>query len=101
VLAKITLVPDEGRREGVGARSTGNLVAQSVNMYRLDDSGNSLIAPHVGDRVQVTGSIVQPRPLPKGTAGQAEPSAADWIRAPMLRVESLQKISSDSTTCSR
>jgi hypothetical protein len=101
VLRNITLVPPSDRTGDAAAGSIGNLVAASVNMYRLDDSADSLIAPHVGERVQVTGAIVQPSARPKGTAGQTEPPTSGSNRAPTLRVESLQKTSSDSTVCSR
>jgi hypothetical protein len=101
VLGNITLVPPSDRRGAAAAGSIGNLVAASVNMYRLDDSADSLIAPHVGERVQVTGTIVQPSARPKGTAGQTESPTTESNRAPTLRVESLQKTSSDSTVCSR
>jgi hypothetical protein len=94
VLSNITLVPDNSQSGG-GA----NVVAESVRLYRLDDASDSLIAPHVGDRVRVKGTIVQPPPSPAGTAGNTSPAEAP--RAPMLRVDSLQTISSRSTVCSR
>jgi hypothetical protein len=98
VLGNITLVPP---KDVAGASTaTGSLVAQSVNMYRLDDAANSLIAPHVGERVRVTGTLVRPATRPKGTAGQRE-SPAKSNEPPTLRVESVQKTSSDSTVCSR
>jgi len=100
VLSKITLVPEEAPTGTAGDKSARDVVAQAVNMYRLDDSADAVIAPHVGDRVRVIGTVVtapsaatnaNDRPLPPGTG---------ITRAPMLRVDSLQKISSDSSTCS-
>jgi hypothetical protein len=98
VLSNITLVPEGGRS---GGGSPANPVAEAVNLYRLDDSADSLIAPHVGDRVQVAGTIVQPPPSAAGTTGQPTLPTAKTPRAPMLRVSSLLKISSDSTVCSQ
>ena len=98
VRSNITLVPKNGRS---GDGFTANPVAEAVNMYRLDDSANSLIAPHVGDRVQITGTIVQwPSPA-TGTSHQPTRPTTEATRAPMLRVNSLQKISSDSPVCSQ
>jgi hypothetical protein len=101
VLSNITLVPEDARTATAGAGSIGSLLAESVTMYRLDDAANSLIAPHVGDRVQVTGTVVQTSPSPRGTSGRTDVPTIEEIRAPTLSVESLRKISSDSTVCSR
>ena len=94
VLSNITLVPPDRPSGG----SPADAVEQSVKMYRLDDAGDSLIAPHVGDRVQVTGTVVQRPASPRGTSGRIEPTPGAVI-APTLRVESLQKVSSDSAAC--
>jgi hypothetical protein len=99
VLSKITLVPPREGAEGAAAGSTGNLVAQSVSVYGLDDAADALVAQHVGERVQVTGTIVQPAARPTATGGQAEPSTPKSSQPPTLRVESVQKTSSDSTVC--
>jgi hypothetical protein len=101
VLSNITLVPQDGRTAATGAGSTATLLAEAVTTYRLDDSADSLIAPHVGDRVQVTGSVVPTRPSPTGTGGRTPSPPIEARRAPMLRVESMQKISSDSAACSQ
>ena len=90
MLSNITLVPDGG----------ADVVAENVKMYRLDDAGNARIAPHVGKRVRVDGTIVPPSASPRGTTGQAAPPT-EASRAPMLRVNSLQTISSSSAVCSR
>ena len=100
LLSNITLVPDD-RAASSGNTSTGNLVAQAVKMYRLDDSADSLIAPHVGDRVRVTGMVVATPPSPRDKAGRTESPTVSGARPPTLRVESMQKISSDSATCSQ
>ena len=94
VLSNITLVPPDRPSGG----SPADAVEQSVRMYRLDDAGAPLIAPHVGDRVQVTGTIVQRPASPTGTSGRVEPTPGA-SNAPTLRVESLQKVSSDSSVC--
>jgi hypothetical protein len=96
VLSNITLVPADDR-----AASRGNLVAQAVKMYRLDDSADSLLAPHVGDRVRVVGTVVTRPPSPTGTTGRTESPAIGGTSTPTLRVDSLQKISSDSSICSQ
>ena len=97
VLSKITLVPPD-RADAAGA--VGSAVAQLVRVYRLDDAAAAKVAPFVGDRVQVTGTLVKRAPGPMGTAGRTEPSDAA-TSAPLLRVESLAKISSDAASCSK
>ena len=100
VLSKITLVPEEAPTGTAGDKSAGDVLAQAVNMYRLDDAADSVIAPHVGDRVRVIGTVVTAPSPGKNTNDRTAPSATAITRAPMLRVDSLQKISSDSSTCS-
>jgi hypothetical protein len=72
--------------------NTAALVAENVKMYRLDDSGDPMIAPHVGDKVEITGSLM----------AQKKKSDADALAppAPMLKVESLRVIAGDSSSCS-
>lgn len=94
VLSNITLVPPDRP----GGASPADAVEQSVRMYRLDDAGASMIAPHVGDRVQVTGTLVQRPASPTGTSGRVEPTPGAIV-APTLRVESMQKVSSGSAAC--
>jgi hypothetical protein len=101
MLSNITLVPSDDRAATPGTKSTAALVAESVTAYQLDDSADSLIVPHVGDRVQVTGAVVPAPRSPTGTTGRTESPTVEAIRAPMLRVESLRKISSDSPVCSQ
>lgn len=96
LLSNITLVPPDGHKPAGEAGSAASLLTEAVSAYRLDDSAPSPIASHVGDRVQVTGRIVPTPPLPTGTAGRTQIDAT-----PILRVESLQKLSSDSTVCSQ
>jgi hypothetical protein len=97
VLSNITLVPDDDRG-GSTAGTSGALLEQAVKMYDLDDSADSLIAPHVGDRVRVVGTVVT---RTGKTTGPTEPPIAGGTRPPRLRVDSVQKISSDSATCSQ
>jgi hypothetical protein len=99
VLSNITLAGEPHRGGSAGAKS--DLLAQAVKSYRLDDSADSLIAPHVGDRVEVTGTVITSSPSPTGTTGSTEPGLAQSTAAPLLRVESLRKIASNSTSCSQ
>ena len=96
VLSNITLVVPDPRTPTEDVGSTAALLAEAFTLYRLDDSAASKIASHVGDRVQVTGRIVPTPPMPIGTAGRTQIEAA-----PILRVESLQKLSSNSAVCSQ
>jgi hypothetical protein len=57
-------------------------------MYRLDDSGDPMIAPHVGEKIEVTGTLVAQR----NAAVIAPP-------VPMLKVESLRPIAGESSSC--
>jgi hypothetical protein len=100
VLSKITLVPEEAPTGTAGGTSAADVLAQAVNEYRLDDSADSVIAPHVGDRVRVVGTVVATPPAPTDANSRTASPAIVVTRAPMLRVDSLQKISSDSSTCS-
>jgi hypothetical protein len=101
VLSNITLVPDDGRTGATDDRSIGQVFAEAVKMYGLDDSADSLVAPHVGDRVRVIGTVVVAPRAPTGTTGRTESPAIAVPRPPTLRVDSLQKLSSDSPTCSQ
>jgi hypothetical protein len=96
VLSNITLVPDDDR-SGSTAGTSGALLEQAVKMYDLDDSADSLIAPHVGDRVRVVGHVV----TTTGKTRATDSPIAGGTRPPTLRVDSVQKISSDSSTCSQ
>jgi hypothetical protein len=75
-----------------------DLLAQAVKAYRLDDSTEAIVAPHVGDRVEVTGSIV-PKPSPGGVRQLPPASPNDVAPAPTLHVESVKTIASNSTLC--
>jgi hypothetical protein len=98
VLANITLAEEPGHTGTTAPNS--ELLAQAVKIYRLDDSAKAVIAPHVGDRVAITGVIVTISSSPRGTTGTTAPAAGSSV-APTLRVESLRKISSSSTVCSQ
>jgi len=94
VLSNITLAA----RDAVSGRSTsgtpGDIVAETVNQYRLDDAADSMIAPHVGDRVQVSGTVI---PEPAGTAGRIGGKATP--AGPVLKVEHIEKVSEGPATC--
>ena len=99
VLVNITLSGDRATTNGTGT-SLGALIAQSVNMYRLDDSAVSEIAPHVGERVEVTGALVNEPEAPTGTSGRRD----QWnaiAKSPLLKIQSFRTISADSASCAR
>jgi hypothetical protein len=96
LLSNITLGGDRATTaEGGGAR--GDLIAQSVKSYQLDDAGAAQIAPHVGERVEVHGTVISAPQSPRGTAGRgaATPSA------PRLRVETIKTIAKNSSVCAQ
>jgi len=99
VLSNITMAGEKDRSTAATPTS-GDLLKASTNRYRLDDRGNPLIAPHVGERVEVTGTVVNEPPSAIGTTGRIQPDSA-VPSGPMLLVESVQRVSSDSSTCSR
>ena len=94
VLSNITLVHDTKDPAPVEA----TIVAQAVKMYRLDDASDSLIAAHVGERVQASGTVVAPPPA--GTAGRSDRQSGAAPQAPLLRVDTLKTIARDSSVCS-
>jgi len=94
MLSNITLAGDPG-----DAGSPAAILSEAVKDYRLDDSGAAMIAPHVGDRVQVTGTVMTKSSSPVGPAGTAGRSMEQSARPPMLRVESLRPISTSSSSC--
>ena len=83
VLVNITLPADANRDAG------SELIAETVKMYRLDESGDSTIVRHVGERVEVTGALVASAQRPAARVG--EPALP-----PMLKVDSLRTISGGS-----
>jgi len=96
VLSDITLAaePDSA------PTGTGELVRQAVKSYRLDDAAAALIAPHVGNRVEVIGTIVTGDRSSNGAGLRPEPPTPETVGAPLLRVETLRTISQSSTACS-
>jgi hypothetical protein len=94
VLINITLA------ENQSAASDGRsaVISENVNRYRLQDSADGIIATHVGDRVEVTGSVVASSDSAIGTTGKADATLRD-VHAPILKVESV-KIITGSTACS-
>jgi hypothetical protein len=94
LLANVTLA----ERDAVSGRTTrgtpGEVIAESVNVYRLDDAADGIIAPHVGDRVQVSGTVV---PQPAGTSGRKGNRAT--ASGPLLKVEHIEKVSEGPATC--
>src|SRR5262249_4834024 len=101
VLSNITLVPPEDRAGAADRNPTANALAESVKLYQVDDASAPLVASHVGDRVEISGTVVARPPSPTGTAGRPDAPESSAKGAPMLRVESLKTISSESGACSR
>ena len=99
VLSNITMAGEKDRPTAT-TPTTGDLLKATANLYRLDDRANPLIAPHVGERVEVTGTVVNQPPSPIGTTGTIKQDAP-VPPGPMLLVESLRRVSSDSPSCSR
>jgi hypothetical protein len=96
VLSNITLAADPATA-GAPAASA---IAEAVKMYRLDDAADSRLAPHVGDRVEVVGTVSAIASGPRGTSGRSE-SADDPAanKAPILKVESVRTIAAASPLC--
>jgi hypothetical protein len=88
ILVNVTL-PADGQRS-----ATADVVAASVPMYRLDDSRDPAIAPHVGEKVEVTGTV-QP-PARSRPDRQPPPRAA---AAPLLKIEKLQAVGAATESC--
>lgn len=64
---------------------TSGAVPPSAKTYRLDGAA-SVISPHVGHKVEITGSVED----------QKTATAASAVSAPRLKVDSLKMV---STTC--
>jgi hypothetical protein len=99
VLVNITLSGRGAATKDTGASSAA-LITQNVNMYRLDDSAAAEIAPHTGERVEVTGTLVSEPDRPTGTRGRIDQSPS-VTKSPLLKVQSLRTISADSASCAR
>ena len=76
----------------------GALISENVNRYRLQDSADGVIATHVGDRVEVTGTVVASANTSVGTRGKVD--APREIQVPLLKVQSLKTISGSSVCLS-
>jgi hypothetical protein len=74
------------------------LISEHVNRYRLQDSADGIIAPHVGDRVEVTGTVVALSDSSVGTTGKAYDALSE-VPAPLLKVQSVKTIPG-SSACS-
>jgi hypothetical protein len=96
VLSNITLAADPATAAAPAAAA----IAEAVKMYRLDDAADSLLAPHVGDRVEVVGTLAASVPAPRGTTGTTEPADEQSIKTtPVLKVASLRTIAPASAMC--
>jgi hypothetical protein len=99
VLVNITLSGRGAVTKDPGAPAAA-LITQNVNMYRLDDSTAAEIAPHVGERVEVTGTLVNEPDKPAGTTGRIDQSLS-LAKSPVLKIQSLRTISANSDSCTR
>jgi hypothetical protein len=96
VLSNITLTADPPTATAPAAAA----IAEAVNMYRLDDAADSRLAPHVGDRVEVIGTLTAAASVPRGTSGAIESADGPASnRAPILTVESVRTIATASPMC--
>jgi hypothetical protein len=80
ILDRVSLASDPAQT------TTADIIAQRISMYQLDDQDAPKIAPHVGERVEVTGTVRPPR------ARQAPARPGDPIPAPILKVENLRTL---------
>lgn len=87
VLANISLADDPTQT------TTADQIAERVPLYRLADSADALIAPHVGEKVEVTG-VIQPDASDRRQEVTPHASAR-----PVLRVERLRLISKTAGLC--
>lgn len=96
VLSNITLAADPA----TAAAPAASAIAEAVKMYRLDDAADSRLAPHVGDRVEVVGTLAASAPGPRGTSGTTESRDEQAMnKAPILKVESVRTIATASPMC--
>ena len=96
VLAKVTLARDADQT------ATAEQVAAAVPTYRLADSADAIIAPHVGEKVQVSGTIEPASTSAEDSTAnpQRSPSAAvEQAAAPVLRIQELRSISKTAASC--
>jgi hypothetical protein len=75
VLANVTLAGNDDQT------ATAEQVAAAVPMYRLADSADATIAPHVGEKVQVRGTIQSaPTSAEDSTANPQPPSPGAAVK---------------------
>jgi hypothetical protein len=92
VLANVTLAADTSQTQ------TAEQLAAAVPLYRLADSAEGLIAPHVGEKVEVSGTIV-PRAPTSSSPPPSSGTTPNQTSAPVLQVETLRSISKASPSC--
>src|SRR4051812_43294141 len=96
VLSNITLADDPATAAAPAAAA----IAEAVKLYRLDDAADSLLAPHVGDRVEVVGTLAASASVPRGTTGTTESAAEKAMnKAPILKVDSVRTIAVAPAMC--
>jgi hypothetical protein len=77
-----------------GAR--GRSSAAPTSKYRLDDADQIRIAPHVEQRVEITGAVVEEsETAPVGTAGATYPreSTSETPASPKLKAQTIRVLS--------
>lgn len=75
--------------------AVGDLIAERVSMYQLDDRNAPTLAAHVGEKVEITGTVGPPRQSSQVT------KPADAVPAPILRIEKVRALGSASSASCR
>lgn len=86
ILTKVTVSPDEPHTE------TSNALAAAISVYQLDDAQAAPIAKHVGEKVEISGTIER-------RSDESNPAPSSTKRPPTLSVDSLRGIVGSSESC--
>jgi hypothetical protein len=90
VLVQITLAADTTQS------ATADSIAERVPIYRLDSSADSILAPQVGRKVEISGTLT-PSPGQPATSDAKVPRP----QAPLLKVERMTAIAGAASSCAR
>lgn len=83
-----TLTNAAAARAGGPVGTAGSAVAKN---YRLD-AAESMIAPHVGHKVEITGTVEEAGSTASASASAAGASASSTVAAPKLKAESVKMV---------
>ena len=91
-----------GSTSGTTGSSTSSGSSGSMKTYRLDTTDDSKLTPHVGHKVEVSGTLEEQSSTTSssstsGTSGTTGTSSTSSANAPKLKVDSVRMLSS---TCS-